>query len=161
MLFMTKAAAKALADNLNLLSKDAKHGLTSQPKIAKRAKVGQRTVGRALNGEVSTTLASIEKIAEAFKMPAWQLVHPTLGIMPKGETNDPLLFHLIDFFGELSPDSRHELTAHANHLVALENAGKTNAKPFNGVAMPQGDAKAHRKELVAAQSRSKYATRKA
>lgn len=158
---MAKTAAKVLADNLNLLVAEGRNALTSQPKIAEKAKVGQRTVGRAMKGQVSTTIASIEGIAEAFKLSAWQLLHPTMGIMPKGEQNDPLVFQLIDFFGELSPESRHELTAHANHLVSLEKPGKTTAKPFNGVVLPASESKQDRQtELVAAQGRQRYKTRK-
>src|SRR5689334_1762970 len=75
--FMTKPAAEVLASNLNSL-RSRKKDLGTQPKIANKARLGQRTVGRALKGEVSTTLGSVERLAHAFGLETWQLLHPEL-----------------------------------------------------------------------------------
>lgn len=70
------SAAAILAANLQALQRVAGAELKSQPKIASKAKIGQRTVGRALKGEVSTTIGSLEGLASAFGVEPWQLLHP-------------------------------------------------------------------------------------
>ncbi len=68
---------KILAANLNALI--ATHPeFNSNPKVAKRSKVGLGTVGRIRNAEVSATLDSVAALAEAFGLEPWQLLVPGL-----------------------------------------------------------------------------------
>lgn len=52
--------------------------LHSQLKVAKASKVGQRSVGRILNGEQSPTLDMVHALAGAFQLEAWQMLVPDL-----------------------------------------------------------------------------------
>lgn len=52
--------------------------LGSQPRVGKRSKIDQRTVGRILNCENSPTLKQIDALAEAFGLLPWQLLVPGL-----------------------------------------------------------------------------------
>lgn len=70
-------AARALAENLRALM-NATPDLNSQPKVGKRSKIDQRTVGRILNCENSPTLKQIDALAEAFGLLPWQLLVPNL-----------------------------------------------------------------------------------
>ena len=52
----------------------ARPDLDTQTKIAKRAKIGQTTVGRILRCEQSATVDMLEKIADAIGVGAWELL---------------------------------------------------------------------------------------
>lgn len=127
---MVKVISSTLSANLKGLMADVKYGLESQPKVASKAKVGQRTVGRALKGEVSITVGSLEGLAHAFGIAPWQLLHPTLGRMPGTDPNDPLLFQLINFWGQLSQESRDKILAEANWHHSQEHPHVTNSNPY-------------------------------
>jgi transcriptional regulator with XRE-family HTH domain len=51
----------------------------SQRKLAAKAGIDQRTVGRILNMEHSPNLAQVDKLAEVFGVQPWQLLAPELG----------------------------------------------------------------------------------
>lgn len=104
--------------------------MSSQNRLAQKTKVGQSTIGRAINLGSSASVTTVDALAKGFDIQAWQLLHPTLGIMPPGTHNDPMLLQLIDLFSQLSPDSRHEVVAHVNHLVAIENPHATSSNPY-------------------------------
>jgi transcriptional regulator with XRE-family HTH domain len=53
--------------------------LASQRKLALKAGIDQRTVGRILNQEHSPNLIQVGKLAEVFDVQAWQLLAPNLG----------------------------------------------------------------------------------
>lgn len=79
-------AAQVLADNLrSLMSQHA--DMKTQAKVAKRASMDQRTVGRILNKEHSPTLKQIDGLASAFGLLPWQLLVPNLDA-----TNPPTVF---------------------------------------------------------------------
>jgi len=130
MLFMVKKVAEVLVENLKVLDKLHQEKLGSQPKIAKEGGVGQRTVGRALKGEVSPRLTSLDGFAKAFNVQPWQLLHPTLGRVPPNEANDPLLYQLINFYGQLDFDNRDKLLSEANWLYSKQHPDKSHATPF-------------------------------
>lgn len=120
------SSAEILAKNLARLMADTPD-LGSQPKIAaktaaKGKKIGQRTVGRALKGEVSTTLGSVDALAAAFGVEAWQLLvpptgdddHPTAEDIAKVEELKRLSSTLTPVQRELFVRSNeaHDLVAH-------------------------------------------------
>jgi transcriptional regulator with XRE-family HTH domain len=74
-----------LAQNLNRLM-ETHATLNSNPKVAEVAKIGSGTVSRLRNGEVSTNLETLSRLAEAFDVMPWQLLVP--GIEP---SNPPVL----------------------------------------------------------------------
>ena len=70
-----------LAKNLSILM-ERSADLRSQNALAKRSKVAQTTIGNYLNPGAYKGAPSLEKVvrlAAAFHMDAWQLIHPTLG----------------------------------------------------------------------------------
>jgi hypothetical protein len=70
-----------LAANLRLLMQQSPD-LNSQPKVSARAKVAQRTVGRALKASHAIQIDKLDAIAAAFGLAAWQLLDPALTIAP-------------------------------------------------------------------------------
>ena len=69
-------AAEALADNVARLL-DA-NGKMTQPRLAKKAGLDQKTIWRIVKKSNSTTLATISAVAAAFELQAWQLLVPGL-----------------------------------------------------------------------------------
>jgi transcriptional regulator with XRE-family HTH domain len=67
-----------LSINLKALMRDYPEW-ASQRKLALKAGIDQRTVGRILNMEHSPNLAQIDKLAEVFNVQPWQLLAPNLG----------------------------------------------------------------------------------
>lgn len=53
---------------------DADPTLGSQPKVARAARIAQRSVGRILAAEQSPTLDTVYKLAQAFDLEPWQLL---------------------------------------------------------------------------------------
>ncbi len=80
MALMARNVREILAANLRALGRQRRDELGSQPKVAARAKVGQRTVGRAMKGEVAATIDSVERLARACGIEVWQLLHPDLAV---------------------------------------------------------------------------------
>ena len=48
----------------------------SQERLGARSGLAQRAIGRIRNGEVAATLDSVEALADAFGLQAWQLLYP-------------------------------------------------------------------------------------
>lgn len=67
---------KILAENVKRLKESRK---VSEQNIADRGGPSQRTVNRAKNGE-NVTLENLDKIANYFRIPAWQLLVPGMDI---------------------------------------------------------------------------------
>lgn len=66
-----------VAENLNALM--AHHlDLDSNPKLSKKSKVGLGTVSRMRTAKVDVTIDTLEKVAFAFDLQAWQLLVPDL-----------------------------------------------------------------------------------
>lgn len=129
---VAKPVSELLAGNLRAMRRERAADLGSQPKIASKAKVGQRTVGRALKGEVSTTIGSIERLARAFGLDAWQLLHPDLSVA-RGINRGPLtaqqpqaiygidkssLDDLLETFDKLTKAQRREFLQQMKAAVA-------------------------------------------
>lgn len=74
---MTTDARRALSGNVEWLLRNTAHD--SQPKLAKQAKLDQKTVGRMLNNSNAATLDSIQALAVALKIEPWQLLAPRFG----------------------------------------------------------------------------------
>lgn len=81
---MLLPAHETLAANIRKLMKH--HGISSDQKMADRAKIDQKTVWRILNDDQATTsLKKISAIAGSFGLETWQLLIP--GLDP---TNPPV-----------------------------------------------------------------------
>lgn len=74
------STAKVLGVNLQALM-SAHPELGSNPKLAKKTDLGTGSISRLRNGEVDATLSTLQKIAKAFDLQAWQLLVP--GLDPK------------------------------------------------------------------------------
>jgi len=68
---------KVLADNLRRLL-DSGSGPASQLAAKRKSGVAQATIGRILSGKSAATVKTIESIAHAYGLSAWQLLVPNL-----------------------------------------------------------------------------------
>ena len=82
---------RILSDNVKALMQ-ADADLSSQAKLAKRAKIAQKSISNvlALDGP-APTLGTIEAIAKALKTAPWRLLHPTHGVNVLSD--EELAFH--------------------------------------------------------------------
>jgi transcriptional regulator with XRE-family HTH domain len=71
------ATAKVLGANLAALMA-AHKDLNSNPKLSKKTGLGTGTLSRVRNGEVDVNLDTLEKLAKAFHVEAWQLLVPRM-----------------------------------------------------------------------------------
>lgn len=95
-----------LAENLQKLM-EADPNLDSQPKLAKRAGVAQKTISNLLNADgPSPRLEIVHLVAKAFRMPVWRLLHPTLGMGIPSESELAFYKHLERLYSEVQ--SRHK-----------------------------------------------------
>lgn len=70
-------SALVLRGNLSALMKANKE-LNSNPKVARKTGLSTSSVSRLLNGQVDATLETVEKLAQAFQLSAWQLLVPDI-----------------------------------------------------------------------------------
>jgi transcriptional regulator with XRE-family HTH domain len=69
--------AKVLGTNIAALMAAHKE-LNSNPKLAKKTGLGTATLSRVRNGEVDANLDTLERLAKAFHIEAWQLLVPRM-----------------------------------------------------------------------------------
>jgi transcriptional regulator with XRE-family HTH domain len=86
------ASAIVFGRNLSALMAANKE-LGSNQKVSKKTGVSTSTVSRLLNGQVDATLETVERVAKAFRVEAWQLLVPNLE---------------ADNLPELLPHTKHE-----------------------------------------------------
>lgn len=142
LLFMAKTLSDVLAANLTRLQEEQKDELGSQPKIAAKTarigkRIGQRTVGRALKGEVSTTIGSLEALAAAFGVEPWQLLVPPPEPEAKPTAEDIRKVEEVKgVFASLTPAQR-ELFVHTEEgksLVPHYPVEKMDARKWSAAA---------------------------
>lgn len=78
---MNDKARETLARNLRKVM-DGSADLRSQAALAKKSGVGQTTIGYMLKADSrvgAPRVDNVEKVANAFGLEAWQLLHPTMG----------------------------------------------------------------------------------
>ena len=75
-----KATRDVLAENLNLLM-GAFPSLDSNPKLARKAKLGIGTIARVRNSDAAANLDTLDKLASCFDLQPWQMLVP--GLDPK------------------------------------------------------------------------------
>lgn len=68
-----QATKHVLAINLNRLMK-TNLSLNSNPKLAKRSKLGLGTIARTRNADVSVNLDTLDSLAACFDLQPWQLL---------------------------------------------------------------------------------------
>ena len=81
LIFMPYDIKNTLAVNLQHLMEKSSD-LKSQNALAKRSKVAQTTIGNYLRPDSYTgypAMDKVDKLARAFGLDAWVLIHPTLG----------------------------------------------------------------------------------
>ena len=67
----------------NLLALMAKSpDLDTQGKLHRKSKVSQNTIGRIMRQEGSPTVDTLDQLAAAFGLSAWQLIHPKPDMKP-------------------------------------------------------------------------------
>lgn len=74
---MPSDARSTLAENVKWLL--ANSDADSQPKLAKRVKIDQKTVSRMVNNTNAATLESIQALAVALDVEPWQVIAPAFG----------------------------------------------------------------------------------
>lgn len=74
-----------LSQNLKALL-TSKHGPSTQSELKRQSGLAQSTIGRALSGETAATVDTVEQIAKAYGLEAWQLL--VAGMDP---SNPPVL----------------------------------------------------------------------
>lgn len=75
---------QVLAENLERLM-GASLDLNSQPRLAARTKIDQKTIWRILHRQNEPSIDKVEKIAAAFGFEPWQLLVPKLDPLNKPE----------------------------------------------------------------------------
>lgn len=83
-----KNARQIFAENLKRLMADKSH---SQGFLHKKIGVSQSTIGRALSGETSSTIDTIEAIARFYDIEPWQMLVENLD-----GSNPPMLKEVSD-----------------------------------------------------------------
>jgi transcriptional regulator with XRE-family HTH domain len=78
-LFVDDTPEKTLAENLRGLMTSSEGRYDSQAKVAAKAGIDQKTVGRMLLSSNSPTLAAVQAVARVFGVEAWQMLAPDLG----------------------------------------------------------------------------------
>jgi len=102
-------AVSVLAQNLKALMQ-SKAGPKSQLALAKKSGVGQATIGRILREETAASIDTVEEIAAAYGLQAWQLM--VAGMDP---TNPPVLV----------PISKAERALYDSLKAAMKEAAAT------------------------------------
>lgn len=70
--------------------------LDTQGKVHRRSKVAQATIGRILRKEGGATLDTLDQLAAAFGVSAWQLIHPKPDMKPNEAAFYAQLRRLLD-----------------------------------------------------------------
>lgn len=131
----TRALSKVLWENIVALMGVEDPSLNA---IAQRTGVGRGNIQRIRDGE-NVTLSTIESLARAFRVPAWQMLVPKSGpILPTLEqaapvmplrplTDEQLVDHLVDWVRRLPPDSRSVLADVVAGWVRMDDNGDRKA----------------------------------
>lgn len=98
---MKNTAQRTLAENLGRLML-GNPDVNSQPKLARRThgQVSQRTVSNMLDPEGNTTLRNLQAVADALRVPAWMLLHPSVSLLDA---------ELLETLASLAPSDLHKL----------------------------------------------------
>lgn len=72
-----RATKDVLAANLNRLMATYP-SLDSNPKLAKKAKLGVGTIARTRNADAACSLDTLDKLAGCFELQSWQMLVPDL-----------------------------------------------------------------------------------
>lgn len=101
--------------------------LKTQPAIARRSKklkvpIGQTTVGRVVNGAVSTRIGTIDSLAKVFSLKAWQMMIPDM---------DAGAYRLLSIYNRASPQRR----------IFLDQAIRDTEKEIDEAALPEEETK--------------------
>lgn len=70
--------AQTVANNIRTIVETFHTGKGAQTDAAKRCKMHQRTLGRAMNGEQSASLDTLQAVAEGYGLQPWHLLIPNL-----------------------------------------------------------------------------------
>lgn len=123
-----KTAAIAMSQNLRAL-RAARPEFRGQLKVAKKAGVGEGTVGRARRGDGNLTLNVVERIARAYRLEAWQLIRPGYAVKP--EDGSPSLADegaLLLFYRSLNSEGQSSLMSVAMSLYKAQRTSATIAE---------------------------------
>jgi transcriptional regulator with XRE-family HTH domain len=91
---------EAVGKNLKRLMEAYK---LTQPQLAKKAGVAQRTISNILNATNEPGIEKINKIARVFGLQGWQLQMPNL---PEGMLTDGVVTRVIDALARATPEGR-------------------------------------------------------
>lgn len=100
-----------------------------QAEVGRRAGLGQRTVSNVLRPETgSTTLETLEAIAEAFRIDVWLLFLPDI---PLELMQAPSLGKLVDNYVHASPEARRSVDriAEVEARYSVDPNTKTSSGP--------------------------------
>ena len=102
------STAEILSDNIASLMADRQ--ITSDAQLGKLATIDQKSIWRIRNRDQSPTVDTLEKLASAFGLQAWQMLIPNL------DPKNPPVFVITDTERQLYK----RLNAVARELIARE-----------------------------------------
>jgi transcriptional regulator with XRE-family HTH domain len=136
-----------LASNVARLMK-ANTNLDTQTKLGAKAGVGQRTVGRVQKARGPTNVDTIQAIAEALGVAAWELFFDNKGkkvsaLVHKGEKVDDDLRAVSDSWQYLTTDDRAEIRKTTSQRAAKNRriASEITKPPTNSKIRNIGSAR--------------------
>jgi len=86
--------------------------LSSNPKLAKKTKLGTGTISRLRNGSVNANLETLEAIAKAFDVEPWQLLVPMM---------DPNNAPVLQAAGDSERELYKQFKTIAKQVASIEN----------------------------------------
>lgn len=96
----------------------------SEPALAKRSGVSQRTINNILRIEKAPTLDTVDKLAAAFGLNLWHLIMPSL---PEDLVRSPSLEKLYRAYIKASPDGREYIDRVAEREAKFSTDDNGNA----------------------------------
>jgi transcriptional regulator with XRE-family HTH domain len=101
---MGQSSLAILAANVKRL-RDAESW--SQPDLARRSGVPQTTISAIENAKHKVSVAKVEMLAKAFRLPTWALLMPEIDVALFRENG---LAKIVDTYIALPPDRREEIS---------------------------------------------------
>jgi transcriptional regulator with XRE-family HTH domain len=114
---------KTLADNLKALMQRRDW---SQAQLADKSGVSQRHISNVLRAQTSSSVESVDALANAFGLPGWLLLIPGLDVTLM---DGPLIPRLVSFYRGAGPEGR-ELIERLAERESHHNASTEKILPF-------------------------------
>lgn len=142
-----KPARETFAANLRRRMDDHDN-LNTQAKLAARAGIAQRTVGRMLKNEADPQLGHCEAVAEALGV-------PLVDLLTDAELTAPGLHYDSQAVARLTRESREKIESYIRFIIATETSPNSHGNELNlSQTLPATDAQEDTVRRVARRSLS-------